>query len=248
MLLSLVIAKSATSGSHEVIKGIPNKSLRDKIRFIPNGVDLGLFYPAAPSPELLAITKASNYFVCVGEIKHRKGQDLAIRAFANVQEKSSLLIFVGKYSEEAKSHLIEICEELKLNDRVLFLGYVHQALLRELYSNAISTVLLSRQSKDSTEGFPMVIYEANACGTPIIISSGFGSDYAVVDRRNGFLVPQQDVEFASIAFQQALGIFSDSALKEQMKNNCRQEALNHTWNKLISEYLELYGMGTFNEN
>ena len=176
----------------------------------------------------------------MGEIKKRKGQDLAIRALANLSDSSCKLIFVGKCTVETQEHLISLCRELRVDKRVVFTGFIDEELLRELYSSAVATVLLARQSKLSTEGFPMVIYESNACGTPLIISSGFGSDYAILNKVNGFIVPQQDIESATEAFAQALEIHSSLDSRDIMKRNCVREASRHTWSKIVPLYFDLY--------
>jgi len=228
-LLTYLLADGITSGSQHTINSIPLGSVRKKIRFIPNGVDTTLFFP----------TKAQlprDYFLFVGALKYRKGPDILLEALA-MAESSTKLILVGdqgnvRFFKELKSKI----DELDIHDKVEFREFIGEYELLNLYQNAISVVLPARITKDSFEGFPMVIFEANAAGTPVISTRGFGADYAIVEGKNGFLIEQESVFQLAAALIKAQQLNCDSGMQE----SCLKVASDHDWKKIGVQIMDFY--------
>jgi len=72
--------------------------------------------------------------------------------------------------------------ELRLNDQVTLLGHVPRQELFEYYAEADLVVLTSH-----SEGIPLVLMEAMACGKVVLAPDITGIPELVVDGKTGFL-------------------------------------------------------------
>jgi glycosyltransferase involved in cell wall biosynthesis len=144
---------------NDIIKlmGIPHK----KIETIYLGVD------PAPLKNNLSheYTIESPYILFVGMLEPRKNIVGLIRAYAALKNKKShKLIIVGKKGWMYEQIFL-LVKELHLEKDVLFLGYVPEHALSQLYRGASCFVYPSFY-----EGFGIPVLEAMAHGCPVITS------------------------------------------------------------------------------
>jgi len=119
-----------------------------------------------------------SYVLFVGQLTraHRwKNLELLLRAFRGLGER---LVVVG--SGEMLPHYRALAEKLGLD--VDFRGFVDESELEELYRNALLLVLPSSGS----EAFGMVVVEAMALGTPVLVSKS--GEFPVIVEKGGVLV------------------------------------------------------------
>ena len=198
--------------------------------FIPNGVDPKQFYHI---PE----ARPEDYILSVGWLKPRKGADLLLKAFAKIKDEFPLLrckLAGGVENESFHKYLLGLVQEGGIADRVDFLGRVSDEELVQLYNSCQALVFPARDVDDNFEGFPMVFYEANACGAPVITTRGFGSEYAIRDGYNGILVGPEDIDGIAEAVRSLL---SNPLKHEAMRSNALETARSHTWDKISENYL-----------
>jgi glycosyltransferase involved in cell wall biosynthesis len=101
--------------------------------------------------------------------------------------------------------------------RVLFRGWERDAARKALYYNSAEVLLIP----SLREGFPTVVGEAMACGTPVVGSSVGGIPEMVINGQTGFLHAPSD----EAGFGQALGgLLENKALAERMRAICRSMA------------------------
>jgi len=85
-----------------------------------------------------------------------------------------------------RSALERLAANLKVSGRVRFLGNVPHAELHRVYSAADALVLAS-----SREGWPNVLLEAMACGTPVVASNIWGNPEVVSRPEAGVLMNER---------------------------------------------------------
>lgn len=154
-----------------------------KITVIPNGVRKE-FVPA-PATNLCQFRQENGlpqrYLLYLGTLEPRKNVDVLLKAFARWKDKSpggrnaiGLVVAGGKgwFTEE----LFDLVHALKLEDEVIFPGYVPQQELPNWYRAAEAFIYPSR-----FEGFGLPVLEAMACGVPVICSQ-IGSLMEIVDQ------------------------------------------------------------------
>ena len=176
-------------------KADPNKMV-----VIPPGVDVSHFYPI-PSDEAklyVGLKPGDRMVLFVGRIERLKGVDTLIEAMSCLQLNETnrpvhLAIIGGNPCASREEMTVEmarlqkLCDELGLDQSVVFLGKRDQDKLPYYYSAAEVLVMPSHY-----ELFGMVAFEAMACGTPVIASEVGGLAYLVRDGETGFTIPDQE--------------------------------------------------------
>jgi glycosyltransferase involved in cell wall biosynthesis len=111
--------------------------------------------------------QVTSYMLYVGAIEPRKNLDVAIKVFHKLLNTKYLILdtkflIIGKAGWK-NEEIFQLIKDLKLEDKVIFLGYVEDKDLPYFYSGAKITFYLS-----SYEGFGFPPLESLACGTPVI--------------------------------------------------------------------------------
>ncbi len=109
----------------------------------------------------------SKFLLYVGAIEPRKNLDKSIDAFnllTKDREFNDFKFFIVGRAGWKNEKIFEIVKDLKLEDKVIFTGFVEDADLPYLYNAASLTVYLS-----SYEGFGLPPLESLACGTKVIV-------------------------------------------------------------------------------
>ena len=131
-----------------------------KLITMRNGVDLLRFKPLVmPEARKKLGWTASPTLISVGNLVQNKGHDIAIEAL--IQLPNFNLVIVGEGPE--RQALEALSHRIGLSSRVAFAGRIEQKDLPVYYSAADILVLPS-----SREGWPNVLLESIACGTPVV--------------------------------------------------------------------------------
>ncbi|GER00227.1 glycosyl transferase family 1 [Iodidimonas gelatinilytica] len=170
---------------------------RDRVTVLRNGVDLIGFSrdEAGASSLRTSLGIKGPVLASVGHLIERKSHDLVIRALAHMGRGS--LLIAGKGPEEAA--LRQLAKDLNVADHVHFLGLIPHAQLSAIYSAADVFVLAS-----SREGWPNVLLESMACGTPVVATAVNGSPEVVQSPVAGRIVPQRTGEALAAAIEDIL--------------------------------------------
>ncbi|MFO7823377.1 MAG: glycosyltransferase family 1 protein [Cyclobacterium sp.] len=140
---------------------------RQPISAIPTGLDLLLRNKRISETSPFA----QPYFLHVGVMEKRKNLSTLIQAFAifsRQADRDYLLVLVGQRAPRASlddyDKIMELVQELDLEEKVVFPGYVSQDALAGYYYHALAYTFPSRN-----EGFGLPVLEAFAYGLPVII-------------------------------------------------------------------------------
>ena len=128
----------------------------DKVRVIPNGVDLAELLAAVP------VSTDKRTIVSAGRLETYKHVDATLRAFAQLGHDYQLIV-TGDGADRAR--LERIGRELGLADRVRFVGRICTAELYRWYRSADVYVSMS-----SNEAMGITILELLACGARVVAS------------------------------------------------------------------------------
>ncbi len=191
-----VIAVSAALKDVMVKLGVP----AEKIRVIGNGVDVGRFQPLdrRAARRQLKLPEDGPVIVSVGALIPNKGHQFLIRALAQLAPRYPGLraYLLGEGSYRAK--LEALVSEAGMQERVFLVGSRPYEELHRWFSAADVSCLVSAR-----EGWPNVLLESLACGTPVVATRVGGIPEVIVSPELGVLV-EQDVPSIAAGLELAL--------------------------------------------
>jgi glycosyltransferase involved in cell wall biosynthesis len=198
---SAVIALSDELRQFALSVGVPN----ERIRIIPNGIDAETFYPRdrAGCRRKHGIPADAKIVLSAGSLIERKGHHRVMQALAELLRTgtSADLVIAGGAGREGRfaDDLRNQVAALGLNEHVRFTGEVSPGDLAELMSAADVFCLAS-----SREGWPNVIHEAMACGSPVVATRVGAVADMIPSPEYGFVVPLDDPAALESALHAAL--------------------------------------------
>jgi len=221
--------------------------------FRPNGsvavvwdcVDLERFYPACPAQATLSKynipdpTKGLN-ILTLGRMSSDtayKGYERLLEVFSSIARDlpKANLIYAGR--GQMVEHLRAQAKALGLGKRVVFTGMVHEDDLADIYRSAHVFSLVTNRGEGNGEGIPLTPLEAAACGVPLIVGNHDGSQEAVIDGVDGFIVDPFALEEHAKAI---LTLATDDELRTRMGHAARNRAeLEFAFPKFLAKHEEL---------
>ena len=167
----------------------------DKIHLIPNGIDTEKFYPIVKSHARTQVQISSDQkiILSVAALIPNKGVDILIRALqillAQKEEKNCCLVIIG--AGPLRAELEKLATTLGVEKHVRLVGAVPHGELYRWYNAADVFCLAS-----SREGWPNVVTEALACGTPVVATDVGGIPEIICSPEIGLVTKRHEREFA----------------------------------------------------
>lgn len=211
---------------------------RDRIESVPPGVDHAFFSPGDRSGARVALGLDGRPTVLfVGRIQPLKGLTVAVRALAELTDRTTQLLVVGGPSgSDGPAELersLALIDEHALSDRVRFVAPQEHHRLSTYYRAADVVVVPSR-----SESFGLVALEAAACGVPVVASDVGGLRSLVDDGVTGHLVESRD----PVAFAARIdALLADPARAAAMGAAGAERARRYSWSTTAGRLRRLYG-------
>jgi glycosyltransferase involved in cell wall biosynthesis len=205
----------------------------EKVVPVHNGFDPDCFHVIQDSHLLEAAGQAyqlpERFILWAGQIYPPKNLGRLLEALAQVREEiPHKLVIAGEERWRTKEDL-ELIEQLGLNDRVHFTGWVSHDELPAFYNLADLFVLPSLY-----EGFGIPLLEAMACGCPVL-SSTTGSPPEVVEDA-GYLVNPLKVDDIAAGICEVL---SNSECRSAIVAKGLRRVKDFSWEKCARETLKV---------
>jgi glycosyltransferase involved in cell wall biosynthesis len=230
ILLSKIKIDLEIAVSNNFIGKFKNKN---KIVYIPNGVDIAKFnLPKKQAHD----GKFTVLFV--GRLVGEKGLEYLIDAMEILEKEKADKIQLKIVGEgDLYPRMLQKVQEKNMGEKISFLGKKEGAALIEEYVNADLFVLPSL-----SEGFPLVLIEAMAAKLPVVATNVGMNSQIILHGKNGFIVESHDLRALADAILRA----SRMSVEELMKMGEEGYAMvkeNYTWDivtdKTRREYVEL---------
>ena len=197
-----------------------------RIKVIRNPLDIDYIN----KKQIEKFTYGSEYILAVGRLIIQKRFDVLIKSFqkSGISDKVKLLI-IGE--GELRLNLEKLIKDKNLSSRVKLLGQKENPYV--FMKNAKFFVLSSEY-----EGFPNVLIEALACGTPVISTDcNTGPSEIIKNKYNGLLVPVNDIGALSYSMKE---IYRNNELYNALKKNTRPSIVNYDLKLIANEWFKIF--------
>jgi glycosyltransferase involved in cell wall biosynthesis len=172
------------------------------------------------------------YILFVSTIEPRKNVPTLLRAIWQLMEcyKQDVRLVLAGGRGWLFEDAFAVVEELKLDDRVHFVGRVSSEDLLYLYNAA---EMLAHPA--FYEGFGLPPLEAMACGLPVVVSDVASLPEVVGDA--GLLIDPNNADELTVAMWRLL---NDSELWKELREKGLRQARQFSWERAARETMEIY--------
>lgn len=202
--------------------------LSDKVKVIPNAVELSDFPPGLKE-------RMGFKILFVGRLVPEKGLEYLIKSMEFIVKEipQATLTVVG--GGPMREELEGLVEGYSMGDKIRFEGMKpHSEILRYLQDTDL--FVLSSLS----EGLPLTVLEAMAAGKPVVATNVGGIPDAVIDGESGILVPPKDIDALSKAIISLLG---DRVKQIRMGEKARKRSEEKfSWEKIVESVVKIYNL------
>jgi len=204
---------------------------------VPNAVDLERFVPGDPATTRANLGMPTNRFVVLmlANLAPNKGQATTLRAVELLVRRGldveCWLAGEDRGSGDHEQELRALCAELRLKDRVRFLGFRWDS---PLLLQAADAFLLP----STLEGLPLSVLEAQAAHVPVVASTIPGVREVVEDGRTGFLIPADDFVGYAARLED---LFRNNGLRQRITAAAAAlVASKYNWEALEQRVFQIY--------
>ncbi|RED43788.1 glycosyltransferase [Aestuariispira insulae] len=185
------LSPAVIADAHQVAINYENAIGRKTDAIILNGIDTNRFAPGDKSEARtrLGLPVGKQIFGMAGRLVPVKNTELLIRAFSSIAKETRHLAIAGAGPQE--DHLKSLVSQLGLETHVSFLDHVEK--MPDFYRSLDRFVLPSL-----SEGLPLCLLEAQACGTAVI-ATDVGAVKEAVCPDTGTLVESDNARQLSAA-------------------------------------------------
>jgi glycosyltransferase involved in cell wall biosynthesis len=203
------------------------RSLKKRVRVIPNGVDLKTFRPDPTTRQAirseLHLGADEPVIGIIGRLTPSKGQLELLHAFKRVVREfpAATLLIAGAPAFNREYEYAELLKQTAsepgTSNRVLMLGARDDVAV---IMQALDLLVVN----SSSEACCLVVLEAMACGVPVLATRTGGTPEIIEHGRNGLLIPLRDEDALATAIME---LIREPDLRAQFAHQGRQRVTAH---------------------
>ncbi len=190
------------------------------------GYDNQVFFPRDNPAVLEKYHIHRPYILYIGSLKPSKNLEGLITAFSRLEIPGLTLVIAGKRAW-LYERIFGLVADLKLQDRVIFTGFVKDREVPVLMSRAIAFAMPSFH-----EGFGIPVLEAMACHVPVVVSDVASLPEVAGDA--GIYVRPDDIDSIAGGLHRAMGPDRDFYIRKG-----GEQAAKFDWSKTASRTISV---------
>lgn len=213
---------------------------KSKLIVVQNGYDLSKFEPNAEMRiavrDQCGVSNKISLLGMVGRYDPLKDHKNLLRSLSFLKDKSNIkCLLVGDGLTHDNAELAQVISAHDLKDTVILAG---QQTNISAIMNALDVHVLS----SSSEGFPNVLAEAMACGTPCVTTDV--GDAAIIVRDTGWVIPAHNSQLLSAAISVAVDEkVSHPAKWQERQKQCRSRVEeNFSIEMMVNSYMTAWNI------
>jgi len=217
-------------------RGVP----KEKVTFLPNGVNLELFAPRERDLEMakkLSINAEDFVLIYAGTMGYAQGLESVIRTAEILKDKTDLrFLFVGDGTE--KPMLEALVKEKELSS-VIFVDFQPVQEMPRYFSLSSASIVPLKKNKLFEGARPSKMFPALGSAVPVIYSGEGEAAELVLSSGGGVVVePENSAELA-----RAIVELKENPDRREMGRKGRQFVSDHyTWSEIIQAWLRELGI------
>ena len=226
--------------------GVP----KEKIRYIPMGIDTDRFYPASEEQtnelrKRLSLPTGKVIINYSGRLVRGKGVEFLLHAWEEIShlhpQVHLLIVGSGQNWFAGYEHTLKaFVQSQGLTESTTFTGYVENrdALYSIVNFMRASDIYVLPSEKDA---LPTTVIEAMACGLPVVASGVGGIVDLVTPGETGLLIEPRRPDQIADALQ---SLITDHDLRRAMGQQGYQRIVSHfSIDKVVSDYIDAFTGG-----
>ncbi len=202
----------------------------------PNGIDVGQFpkpvclEASIETPWVNRLEKTARRLLFLGRIHPKKGLDLLLPAWASLREgRDWQLVIAGPDEQGYLANIQKLAGKTDWPKQIIFTGPVVGTVKNSLLHSADVFVLPSY-----SEGFPVSVLEAMACGVPVLATKA--SNFPDIVSAEAGWECEANLDSVRDGLSQALTA-SDEERRQRGANGRRLVERRYNWPSIVSELL-----------
>lgn len=204
--------------------------LQKNTRIIPMGISV-----EPNSPRI----HQNNTILFIGRLVEKKGLQYLLPAFKKALQDNpdARLVIAGDGPWRQK--LEALARELQIQKNVEFVGYIHgdekAKLLADASYYAVPSIITD---SGDAEGLPVSLMEGLANGLVCIATEESGADNILEDGKDGYLIPQKDIDALANALRLALSL--NKTAYQAVSKRALQTSRQFEWPTVAAKHLDYF--------
>jgi glycosyltransferase involved in cell wall biosynthesis len=228
--VSAIVANARLSQAYLIAH---DKLPPEKVRFIPNGLELDRFIVSKPLDRKSVLPETWHDKIIIGAVCNLypiKEPETYVRVAKHVLDHYPEARFLHVGDGPLRPVVEGLARDLGVQESICFLGLRHD--VPELLRMMDIFVLTSR-----SEGMPNAAMEAMAADLPCVVTDAGDCKELVCDGETGFVVPTGDEEKLG---DRILELLQDEALRRRMGLKGRERVQAFDVHRMVEQYKKLY--------
>ena len=226
----VLIAKSGGIKGKLMELGIP----KEKIRSIPNGIDLNRFSQNNAEP---VENRESRTLLAIGKYRRVKGFEELLKTTALVAKDIPDIkcVIVGKGMDVLNPLIADL--NLQENVQILEESFDYKNIEPEDFLRSVYNSSSVYVSSSLSESFSNTILESMAMGVPVVSTETPGAKGLIDHEKTGMLSPVGNVEKLS---ENILRVLQNEELRDTLIQNALAKSRDYSWESVAKKHIDLY--------